>query len=177
MRKRINLLLPKEQSLSDKLIYFALHYLKYILVITQIVVIGVFFYRFQVDQQIIDLKDELLQKQEIVLVSRPLVEEAQQIDRKIKSITEILQKQELTSQMINYLLSNFPENIRLNDLNINGNNIEMKGISDNATIIQIYYARLKKENKFSTIDLSNVRKTSIGFSFSLRLGSYQYKFL
>ena len=177
MRKRINLLLPKEQSLSDKLIYFALHYLRYILVITQIVVIGVFFYRFKVDQQIIDLKDELAQKQEIVLVSQPLIKEAQLIDRKIKSVTDILQKQELTSQMLDYILSRFPEQIRLNDLKISGSTIDMKGISESATVIQIYYARLKKEKKFTIIDLSNIKKTPVGFSFNLKLENYQYKFL
>jgi len=66
MRHRINLLEKKEQSLLDRLTFFGLNYLRYIIVITQLVVIGVFFYRFQIDQRIIDLKEGVEQKKEIV---------------------------------------------------------------------------------------------------------------
>ncbi|MDO8741626.1 MAG: hypothetical protein Q7J11_00595, partial [Candidatus Roizmanbacteria bacterium] len=57
MKYKINLLEKKETSLLDKLTFFGLNYLRYIIVITQLVVIGVFFYRFQIDQSIIDLKE------------------------------------------------------------------------------------------------------------------------
>ena len=61
MKYQINLLQEKEKDISGKIIYFALHYLRYILVVTQIVVIAVFFYRFKIDQEVIDLRDELKQ--------------------------------------------------------------------------------------------------------------------
>ncbi|MFZ2026464.1 MAG: hypothetical protein WAV30_04220, partial [Microgenomates group bacterium] len=90
MKYKINLLPEKEKDLLDKSIYFVLHYLRYVLVITQIVVISVFFYRFKIDQEIIDLKDELQQKQEIVAVSEPLLKEAEIVDIKTKQTREIL---------------------------------------------------------------------------------------
>jgi Tfp pilus assembly protein PilN len=177
MKKRINLILPKEQGLSDKIIYFALHYLRYILVLTQMVVIGVFFYRFKVDQQIIDLKDELSQKQEIVAVSRPLVDEGRLLDLKIKSIADILQKQALTSQILEYLLSNFPEKIKLKSLKITEKQIEMNGISEDPIIIQIYYQRLLEEKKFDQVNLRSITKTANGFTFDMSFVNFQYKFL
>ncbi|PJB87766.1 hypothetical protein CO083_05355, partial [Candidatus Roizmanbacteria bacterium CG_4_9_14_0_8_um_filter_34_12] len=64
MKYKINLLLPKEKNWLDKVIYFGLNYLRYILVITQTVIIMVFFYRFKIDQEIVDLKDAVKQKQE-----------------------------------------------------------------------------------------------------------------
>ena len=68
MRYKINLLEKKELNLLDKLTFFCLNYLRYIIVITQLVVIGVFFYRFQIDQRIIDLKEGVEQKKEIVQI-------------------------------------------------------------------------------------------------------------
>ena len=68
MKYKINLLLPKEKNWLDKVIYFGLNYLRYILVITQTVIIMVFFYRFKIDQEIVDLKDAVKQKQEIIIV-------------------------------------------------------------------------------------------------------------
>lgn len=177
MKNKINLLLPKEQDLSDKILYFSLHYLRYILVITQIVVIGVFFYRFQIDQQIIDLKDELVQKQEIVAVSQPLVDEARSIDRKIKSSREILQRQEDIKGMTNYLFSLFPKGLHLTDMKIGINMIDFRGISDSPVILQLFLNRLRKDSRFNSIELKNINKTTNGFSFSFTLADYKNKLL
>ncbi len=57
MKYKINLLLKKEEGILDKIYIFLVNYLRYIIVITQFVVIGVFFYRLQVDQRVIDLKE------------------------------------------------------------------------------------------------------------------------
>ena len=85
MRYTINLFSPKDKSLEDKVLYFAFNYLRCILVITQLVVIYVFFYHFTVDQQIVDLKDTLNQKQEIVSVVAPLLKQAERVDSRIKN--------------------------------------------------------------------------------------------
>ena len=71
MRYKINLLEKKDIGLLDKLTFFGLNYLRYIIVVTQLIVIGVFFYRFQIDQRIIDLKEAVEQKREIVKIVLP----------------------------------------------------------------------------------------------------------
>jgi len=108
MKYKINLLPEKERDFLDKGIYFVVHYLRYVLVITQIVVISVFFYRFKIDQEIIDLKDELQQKQEIVAVSGSLLKEAEIVDLKTKQIREILVNQALFAEPFTYFLDTFP---------------------------------------------------------------------
>ncbi|QQR63494.1 hypothetical protein IPH70_03205 [Candidatus Roizmanbacteria bacterium] len=80
MTYKINLLSKQEMSLIDKTLYFFLNYLRYILVFTQIIVIGVLFYRFRIDQNIIDLKDSLDQKKEIVQAVKPLLDEAEKVN-------------------------------------------------------------------------------------------------
>src|SRR3989339_2271771 len=111
MKYKINLLPQKETSLIEKLMYFALNYLRYIIVITQLVVIGVFFYRFQIDQRIIDLKEAVDQKKEIVKIVLPLLNEAAKIDKKTLIINESIQKQNKFREMFDYFLSTFPETI------------------------------------------------------------------
>ena len=68
----INLFPVSERTFSEKVLYFSLHYLRYIIVLTQITVIAVFFFRFKVDQEIIDLKEKVTQKQEIFKITKPL---------------------------------------------------------------------------------------------------------
>ncbi len=177
MKNRINLLLPKEKVLSDKIIYFSLNYLKYILVITQIFVIVVFFYRFRIDQQIIDLKDGLMQKQEIVTVSQPLIDEAKNTDRKIKVAKEIMQKQDNLKGMMDYLLSRFPDGILLDNLQLNSDGVSFRGLSSNVVVLQLFYNRLQKDKQFEKIDLQNIKKTTLGYTFSFNLVNFKSKSL
>src|SRR3990167_863968 len=102
MRYKINLIEKKEVGLLDKLTFFGLNYLRYIIVITQLVVIGVFFYRFQIDQRIIDLKEAVEQKKEIVQIVLPLLNEAAKIDKKTSIIDEAILEQKKFSEMVDY---------------------------------------------------------------------------
>ena len=105
MKYKINLLPQKETTIAEKVMFFLLNYLRYIIVITQLVVIGVFFYRFQIDQKIIDLKESVMQKKEIVEIVLPLLNEASRIDQKSQEINKVIKKQQNFNEMLKYLLS------------------------------------------------------------------------
>lgn len=172
MRHRINLLEKKEQSLLDRLTFFGLNYLRYIIVITQLVVIGVFFYRFQIDQRIIDLKEGVEQKKEIVKIVLPLLNEAAKIDKKTLIINESLQKQKKFSEMFDYFLTTFPETIVLSSMEIKNESITITGDALNAQHLQSFYALLKRDNKFKTVNLKNIKKTETGYNFELFLEKF-----
>ncbi|PIY72177.1 hypothetical protein COY87_02330 [Candidatus Roizmanbacteria bacterium CG_4_10_14_0_8_um_filter_33_9] len=170
MRYRINLLEKKEKDFTQKVIYFALHYLRYILVLTQIVVIGVFFYRFKIDQEIIDLKDALKQKEEIVLVSQPLLKQAEIIDFSMNQIQDIVNKQSNSEQMLQYFLNTFPKKINTKKVTFNENSISFEASTTDPRIIKQYYDRLKQENVFKSVTLRAIRKVDFEFycQFNLR---------
>jgi len=172
MRYKINLLEKKDVGFLDKLISFGLDYLRYIVVITQLVVIGVFFYRFQIDQSIIDLKESVEQKKEIVKTVLPLLNEAAKIDKKTTIITETLFEQEKFTKMLNYFVSSFPATIVLTNMEVKDQSIKVTGGAENAQHLQAFYSLLKKESKFKIISLQNIKKTETGYSFVLFLEKF-----
>ena len=93
MKYKINLLEKKDASLLEKMTSFGLNYLRYIIVITQLVVIGVFFYRFQIDQSIIDLREGVDQKKKIAQIVLPLLNEAVKVEKKTLIIEKNIVKQ------------------------------------------------------------------------------------
>lgn len=173
MKYSINLLSEKEKPLLDRVMYFFLNYLRYIIIITQLVVIGVFFYRFQIDQRIVDLKESVDQKKEIVQVVLPLLQQAEIIDQRSTESKKIFQKQQQLNSMMQYFLSQFPSNIKLASLEINPDSIKATGNSFDARQLQAFYTLLKKDNKFTNIQLLNLRKTEFGYSFVLSLDNYK----
>jgi len=173
MKYKINLLPEKERDLLDKGIYFVLHYLRYVLVITQIVVISVFFYRFKIDQEIIDLKDELLQKQEIVAVSDPLLKEAEIVDLKTKQIRETLVDQALFIESFTYFLNTFPLRLTIKRLDIQGGMYKFESITTDPETIRSYLARLKQDKRFKLITLGSIRRSGPEFITPFTLSEFQ----
>lgn len=173
MKYKINLLLEREHDFLDKSIYFVLHYLRYVLVITQIVVISVFFYRFKIDQEIIDLKDELQQKQEIVAVSDPLLKEAEIVDIKTKQIREILVSQALFAESFTYFLDTFPLRLTIKRLDIHGGIYKFESSTTDPETIRTYLARLKQDRRFKLVTLGGIRRSGFEFLAPFTLAEFQ----
>ena len=172
MKYKINLLPQKETPLTEKLVYFALNYLRYIIVITQLVVIIVFFYRFQIDQKIIDLKESVDQKKEIIQIVLPLLNQASSIDKKTVAIKDILIKQQTFQKMLNYLLSIFPSAITLTDFQASVDSLKLTGVSTDSRELQSFYFLLKKDSKFKEVKLTSIKKTEVGYSFQINLNGF-----
>ena len=173
MTYKINLLSKKDVSLIDKTLYFFLNYLRYILVFTQIIVIGVLFFRFRIDQNIMDLKDSLDQKKEIVEAVKPLLEEAERVNNQSIAIRKVTAEQDIQLSALNYILSVFPESIVLTTLDINKATYTLKGTSTDSRQLQLFYTRLQGDKRFKSVSLSNIRRVDEGYVFDLVLGDYQ----
>lgn len=175
MKYKINLLKDnkKKYSLIDRVIYFSLNYFRYILVITQLVVIFVFFYKFKVDQEIVDLKDSIDQKKEIVVVSKNLLTDGQFIEKKINYLKPIIYNQKKTLNEIKYLLSIFPQPVYLSELTIEKDKIILKCFTSDSSIIKLFYQRLLNDKKFKNISLSDLKKNDFNYTFIITLENYE----
>lgn len=173
MKYKINLLPEKERDFLDKGIYFVLHYLRYVLVVTQMVVIAVFFYRFKIDQEIIDLKDGLQQKQEIVAVSDPLLKQAEIVDQNTKQIHEILVGQAQFSESFTYFLDTFPLHLTLKRLEIRGGIYKFDAITTDPETIRSYLARLKQDKRFKDVTFGSIKRDGVEFSVPFVLSDFQ----
>jgi Tfp pilus assembly protein PilN len=166
---QINLLPKKKPSLIDKIVYFSLHYLRYVVVITQIVVIVVFFYRFKVDQEIIDLKESTDQKEEIIKLTLPIVTEAQTIDERMNQIKQILEKQARLTTNLDYIFSIFPAQITLTSLDFNESKIKLMGTTSNPPMVKLFVEKLKSDKKFKQVAINQINKKGFIFEFSITI--------
>ncbi len=172
MKYNINLIGEEKTSFFDKALYFFLNYLRYILVITQLVVIAVLFYRFSIDQNIIDLKDSIAQKKEIMTVVGPLTAEAKRINDQIDLVKNVFALQTTFSDELQYLFSLFPQSVTANQINIANTGISITGNSTNLNDLQLFYLRLKKDHHFNVVNLQDIARSQSGYGFSLELKDF-----
>ncbi len=173
MKYNINLIGEEKTSFLDKALYFFLNYLRYILVVTQLVVIGVLFYRFSIDQKIIDLKDSIEQKKEIINVVSPIIEEAGKIDRQVGLIKNITNVQSAFVDQLQYIFSIFPQTVLATEINVNKDQIKILGNSNNLKDLQLFYLKLKQDNKFSSVNLEDIRRDPSGYGFTLDIKGFK----
>ncbi|MCS7092921.1 MAG: PilN domain-containing protein [Patescibacteria group bacterium] len=169
MKYRINLLPEKKISLGGDFFYFVENYLKYILVITQLVVIFVFFYRFSIDQQVIDLKESVTQKREIVRLVLPMVKELARIENKTKEIKGVLKKQETFKESTLYFFSIIPKSVTIENFEMKNNLILAKGKTNQPADIELLIDVLEAKKKFKRVDLKNLTKDGSNYQFLISL--------
>lgn len=172
MKYHINLVSRKERTAVDNILYFFLNYVRYILVITQLTVIGVLFFRFKIDQSIIDLKDSIDQKKEIIKVFQPSFEEASHVSTQLSAIQKILNEQTTQDQAVNYLMSRFPKDVFLQRFDMNTGTFSLSGSTNNSQVLRDYYALLQRDGKFKDVELSNIKREETGYSFTLKVAKY-----
>lgn len=173
MKILINLFPHQQKTAVDRLVYFGLHYLRHILVITQFVAICVFFYRFTVDQQIVDLRDTLAQKDSIVEATSSLIKSVEELDIKIKNVKTVLSLQTTMQETYTYVFSKIPENIDVSKLSIEGELVQIEGVSASSESIRDFFETIKNEEKFENSELSNIQRDPAGYNFSIQLQGFK----
>lgn len=171
MKYNINLLPEsKRESLLDRVFYFVINYLRYIIVITQLVVICVFFVKFAIDQQLVDLQESIEQKGEILGVFQPLVKQARDIDLKSTEIKKIMKSQVPIVYTFDYLMQRFPEDFYLNRIELAQDTAVLKGVTVNVDTLRAFIQRLKKEGKYAIVNLKTIRRVEKGYEFIIEIG-------
>lgn len=164
----INLLQQKKPQAADKLLYFILHYFRYIIVVTQIVVISVFFYRFQEDQKIIDQKESFKQKQHILLITLPVIEEAEAIEMKADHIGQLLDAQNKTLNHLSFVASVIPEDVLVQRIQVTSATVQIVGSSKSLLAIRSLHKRIKQIKQYELAKIISIQQDPSGlYSFGI----------
>lgn len=176
MRYEINLFPRKEVEIVSKTQYFVSHYLRYILVLTQFVVICVFFYRFSIDQLIIGEKEKLAQKRAIIIATKPLRDEMIKTQKSIKSVQTIFGIQDKWRSKIDYLLSVFPADVTLASLKDEGDTLRFTAVAKSPEIIKKMYGRILADKQFNKVQFGSFTiKNKTEYQFDMVLDQYKPK--
>jgi Tfp pilus assembly protein PilN len=174
MKYKINLI-DKENnkgSFLNKLNFFFFNYFRYILVFTQLIVISVLFFRFTIDQSIINLKESIGQQEELLKAVKPILNETQRIDAKLKKVSLVIKDQEELSEQLNYLIPNFPSSMFLNTFALTKESARMEGIILNPNHLQAFFNKIKKDKLYKDASLSNISRGEEGYAFSMTLNGF-----
>ncbi|HUV72624.1 MAG TPA: PilN domain-containing protein [Clostridia bacterium] len=171
-KKKINLL-PKDQfefSTTGQFVQWAVSVGRWIVVLTEFVVICAFLSRFYFDTQLANLFDEVKQKTAIVASAASFEENFRQTQDKIKIIKGLLAEEKKPSGAIVEISKLLPLEVMLTRIGFEEEALIIEGAALSDSGLRVFLAGLIKNSRFSQVALTDVssRKEGLpGISFSI----------
>lgn len=160
VKNKINLL-PKtdfESSFAGKLVDWAINVGRWIVVLTEFVVICAFLSRFYFDTQLANLFDLIRQNKAIVGSALSFEENFRATQDKLKIAKEILANQEKATTIIVQISKLLPIETTLTDISVDKENLKISGYSLSEKSIELFLAGLTKNQKFYDVSLGKIVK-------------------
>lgn len=160
----INLLIDKEanESFPNQILSWVFTYGRYIIIITQIIVLSVFFARFKLDQDHTDLKEAVSQKQAIIESVADLETEIRRVQKKLSHIRETIVNQDINIKILRFLQENTPSDMVFSTLSISPEKISFSAIAKSLHSFSFLLSKLQQDNKFSDVSLEDINRKSDG---------------
>lgn len=160
----INLVIKEDQaqSFSEQFLSWALTYGRYIIIITQIVVLLVFFLRFKLDRDHTDLKESVSQKQAIVESVSDLEAEFRKTQDKISNIRLTTTNQNLFPQVMHFLAENMPSDTNFTSIALTTDKISLSATAANLRSFSFLLRQLQKDSKLTEVSLEDILRRNDG---------------
>lgn len=142
---RINLLKKKSSSVVAEISLFFNSYAKYIIIITQLVVLGVFFVKIVLDQTIIDLKDSIDQKNQIILTSEPMIQNNNNLVSKLTFLNSLIVNTDSHYAVLTTALVNTPRSVTLGSLSLSTRQLSVSGSTYEVLDIKRFQLNIQKK--------------------------------
>ncbi len=164
---KINLL-PREdfdETYPGLFLKWALTYGRYIIILTQIVVLGVFFLRFKLDREHVDLKEAITQKQTLLSSVKEVEDEIRGVQERLYQIKNIDNKQYVVINILNFLQDATPTDNFYSEIQVSPGQLNLVGIGHNLRSLSSLLLQLKRSNKFQEITLDDIQRRPDGTVF------------
>jgi len=157
-KDRINLL-PKdsfENSSLGRLLSWATNVGRWIVVLTEFVVICAFLSRFYFDTKLANLFDDIKQKQAIVDSAIPFEEKFLLTQERIKLVKTLLAQETKPASLFSNISSLIPFDVFLTSLGFNENKLGLEGYSLSDKGINLFVRELATEPHLSEVSLDKI---------------------
>lgn len=155
-RGQINLL-PQEEfkaTTPGRILTWLMSTFRYIVIVTEMIVMGAFMSRFWLDAQSNDLNDTLAQKTAIIQSTSDFENDFKTTQSQLKVISEL--RGTPANSVLSKIASHLPKDVVLTSYSLTGNNVKAQGVSSSERSIAQFIANLESNEDLSDVSLTQV---------------------
>ena len=166
-------LLPKselEQTLWGRILKWALSGGRYIVILTEMVVILAFLSRFKLDQDMSDLGERINGKKNVLEVQAPIEAKFRTVQNKINLAKETKGEGIKISEVFSALEADLPAGVKLMNLKMEENLVMFSAVAASENELIEFLQRGSRNDKWREVELVSVSAgTQAGVNFSMKL--------
>ncbi len=155
--KSINLL-PQEEfegSITGRLLRWAMTTFRFIVIITEMIVMGAFLSRFWLDAKNSDLNDVLRVTASQVSAQSSFEKDFRNLQSRLK-VAQDLGKETPASETLGKVMSKVPVEIIIQSFSYQENSLQLKGVSSNEVGVVQFISNLKADKSFKSVELGQI---------------------
>lgn len=166
----INLVKNNKIPVFDKFMNWALTVGRLIVILTEIVAVLAFVYRFSLDEKLIDLHDAIKQKQTLVSLLKQDEEKYRNLQDRIVLASTFSEKGTKTNKAVFDIVDLIPSEIKLNNLTLNQDRINISVNASSISSLTDFVNPLKSYPEIKSISIDNIEnKLSSGLSVTITI--------
>lgn len=166
----INLIKNKHVSFLDKFMGWALTVGRLIVIITEIVAVAAFIYRFSLDERLSDLHSAIKQKQTIVSLLKQDENKYRNLQSRLALASTVQEKFAKTNKIILDVIDKASDGIDINNFVLNKDRINIDANVGSTSTLKNFINSLKNYPDIKSINIDNIEnKPSIGLLVTLTL--------
>ncbi|MBU1327204.1 PilN domain-containing protein [Patescibacteria group bacterium] len=167
---RINLLGTTDLEFTPwgRIVTWATTYGRYIMILTEVVVLMAFLSRFSLDRKLTDLKEEIEQKQMIIEANLPFEEEIRALQDRLAKLKTLLSEQPQAVDTIDLIRKYLPPDVYLNDFEYNGGKLTIRAVAGTNSGFSRFLYLIQTSKELNDVSLSDIqKKPAEGITFQL----------
>lgn len=178
----INLLTQPDFRLTPwgKISLWSLSVGRWIVIITELIVISAFVYRFKLDQDISALQQDVEQKRGIITYFAPLEKQFRETQKRLSVLGDVLGAHQDMDPLVSAISRSLPEELALTGLSVNSlGQLRVLGISKTEESISNMINNLRQDGLFSDVRLDRVeldgnQAGELQYSFDISMKIIKY---
>ena len=164
----INFIKNKQIPLFDKFMNWALTAGRLLVIITEIVAVSAFIYRFSLDERLIDLHSAIKQKQTLISLLKQDENKYRNLQDRIVLASSLLEKNAKTNKIVFDIVGLTPQGTKIDNLTFNKDRITINVNINSVSSLTDFINSLKDYPDIKSISIDNIEnKPSIGLSVTV----------
>lgn len=160
MHKSINLLRGQEKSFIDKAIEWAFTVGRVLIILTEAVALTAFLYRFTLDYRIIDLRDEIKKKQNIVSLLKDSETNYRNLQDRLAYASALEKEKDDVPSYISEIVRMATGKLIFNNLTIGQTTIRMDANVQSIGSLQSFINELKQYKPIKSVSIDKIENKS-----------------
>ncbi|OGH19065.1 MAG: hypothetical protein A3F31_01155 [Candidatus Levybacteria bacterium RIFCSPHIGHO2_12_FULL_38_12] len=167
----INLFTGRSKSFIDRFLKWALSVGRLIIILTEIIALSAFLYRFSLDRQLIDLRDKIKSQQKILDLYKNNEKKYRSLQERIALSSQLSTLAEKNTDTLNKINQSIPINMSVSSLTLQKKSMNINASVPSISTLTSFMKKIKSfpEVKGTTLERIDNRISSSTLVFSLNV--------